>query len=125
MLSQTALHRQERITRSPDTHLCTAETNNYGNSGALHDPGKSKMSMLLALRGRQTAWESDPDTGLSVFPESCPDHPGKYKSANPFQVECMTWDCHINQCRPSPAQAGNTIGVVGGSMVRFLGRIMD
>ncbi|KAK2848958.1 hypothetical protein Q5P01_008792 [Channa striata] len=27
----------------------------------------------------------------------------------------MTRDCHINQCRPSPAQAGNAMGVVGGS----------
>lgn len=114
--AQTQTH-----TRSPDTHLCTAEANDYGNSGASHDPGKSKMSMLLTLGGKKTVWESDPDTGLSVFPESCPDHPGKYKRANPFQVESMTWDCHINQRRPSPAQAGNTMGVVGGSTVRFFG----
>ncbi|KAA8588775.1 hypothetical protein FQN60_010120, partial [Etheostoma spectabile] len=32
-------------------------------------------------------------------------------------VESMTWDCHINQCRPSPAQAGNAMGVVGGTTV--------
>ncbi len=57
-----------------------------------------------------------------MFSESCPDHPGKYKRANPFQVESMTRDCHINQCRPSPAQAGNAMGVVGGSTVRFLGK---
>lgn len=34
----------------------------------------------------------------------------------------MTRDYHINQCRPSPAQAGNAMGVVGGSTVRFLGK---
>lgn len=34
----------------------------------------------------------------------------------------MTRESHINQCRPSPAKAGNAIGVVGGSMVRFLGK---
>lgn len=61
-------------------------------------------------------------TELSVYPENCPDHPGKYRGANPFQVESMTWDCHINQSRPCPAQAGNAMGVVGGSTVRFFGK---
>lgn len=28
----------------------------------------------------------------------------------------------MNQCRPSPAQAGNAMGVVGGSTVRFFGK---
>ncbi|KAM7389938.1 hypothetical protein PAMP_023882 [Pampus punctatissimus] len=51
----------------------------------------------------------------SYVPESCSDHPGEYRRANPFQVESMTRDCHINQCRPSLAQAGNAMGVVGGS----------
>lgn len=83
---------------------------------------RSKMSRLLAQRGKNTVWEWGPDTRLSVFPESCPDHPGKYMRANPFQVESMTRDCHINQCRPSPAQAGNAMGVVGGTTVRFLGK---
>ncbi|KAK5599802.1 hypothetical protein CRENBAI_015361 [Crenichthys baileyi] len=59
---------------------------------------------------------------LSVFQESRPDYPCKYKSTNPFQVESMTKDCHINQRRPSPAKAGNAMGVVGGSTVRFLGK---
>ncbi|TNN72776.1 hypothetical protein EYF80_017060 [Liparis tanakae] len=31
------------------------------------------------------------------------------------QVESMTQDCLINQCRPSPAQAGNAMGAVGGT----------
>lgn len=68
-----------------------------------------KASTLLAHRGvKDTVWEWD--RAFSVFPESCPDHPGKYKRANPFQVESMTRDCHMNRCRPSPAPAGSAVG---------------
>lgn len=83
---------------------------------------RSELSKLLTQKGETTVWEWGPETRLSVFLESCPDHPGKYRRANPFQVESMTQDCHINQRRPSPAQAGNAMGVVGGSTVRFLGK---
>lgn len=68
-----------------------------------------KASTLLAHGGvKDTVWEWD--WAFSVFPESCPDHPGKYKRANPFQVASMTRDCHMNRCRPSPAPAGSAVG---------------
>lgn len=79
----------------------------------------STMSMQLAQRSKKTVWEWGPETVLSVFSESCPDKPGKYKRANAFRVESVTRDCTKNQCRPSLTQAGNAMGVVGGSTVRF------